>query len=92
MKESEYGFKAIKNEQTGNKIDYFRIEPNSQFYTSLQKIKESLKYIQAFYEPIEKPNEPNHCYVKWPHISIEEILIGIDNTIMNGYDIAKKIN
>jgi hypothetical protein len=44
------------------------------------------------YAPVEEPKIPNTYHVKWPITTIEEIVVGIDNTIKNDYEIAKKIN
>jgi hypothetical protein len=66
MKEAEYGFKVVKNEQTETEtnLNFMRNIPNSQFYTTLEMIKENLKYLEMCYAPVEESKIPNTYHVK----------------------------
>ena len=62
-----------------------KVIKNSQMYTDLEMIKNSLEIMKNFYKVIDKPDDK--IYVNFPPITFEYMLIGIQNTIDKGYKI-----
>lgn len=60
-----------------NDINYMQVIPNSQFYTNIEQILNYLNYLKY---PI--PGTSNEEALKY-------LVIGLQNTIKNGYNIQK---
>jgi hypothetical protein len=60
-------------------INYMRVEPNSHFWTNLDQLLTYLGYLQ---------DSGNQFYTAW-NAEVERLIIGLENTIKNGYNIKK---
>lgn len=65
--------------------NYMQVVEDSQRYTTLEMILESMKIVLIGYRPKLRPGGD---YISiWPPIQIEEIIKGLENTIKAGYQI-----
>lgn len=75
---------------TATQANYMQVIPDSQGYSALEQILESLKYLSWGYEVKPVPEEGIH--INWPPISIEYMIKGIENTIAADYQLKQQDN